>query len=214
MKNLGIVGGGLLGRVAAFVLVNEGYNITIFEKSSLNPPVGNRRSAAFSSAGMLSPLSERESGGEEVFNLGTRSMVLWPLLDNLVRDTIGTGLGLKIQGNIFVSQHQDLPFSERLFERLDFKKNPASVDLIQNIEPCLDSKLKCWLVENEGQIDPHVAMENLYQASINNNSNTKINWCFDSEVNKIEGSTIFVNEKKMSLIGYLTLEEQVQMNLI
>jgi glycine oxidase len=196
MKNLGIVGGGLLGRVAAFVLVNEGYNITIFEKSSLNPPVGNRRSAAFSSAGMLSPLSERESGGEEVFNLGTRSMVLWPLLDNLVRDTIGTGLGLKIQGNIFVSQHQDLPFSERLFERLDFKKNPASVDLIQNIEPCLDSKLKCWLVENEGQIDPHVAMENLYQASINNNSNTKINWCFDSEVNKIEGSTIFVNEKK------------------
>ena len=76
MKNLGIVGGGLLGRLATFVLVNAGYNVNVYEKTSQNPPVGARRSAGFTSAGMLSPLSERESGGEEGFNLGTKSMTL------------------------------------------------------------------------------------------------------------------------------------------
>ena len=53
MKNLGIVGGGLLGRVAAFVLSAAGHNITVYEKSSSNPLPGSKRSAAFSSAGML-----------------------------------------------------------------------------------------------------------------------------------------------------------------
>tara|TARA_E500000331_G_C17265539_1_gene716983 strand:- start:1132 stop:2196 length:1065 start_codon:yes stop_codon:yes gene_type:complete len=196
MKNLGIVGGGLLGRVAAFVLSAAGHNITVYEKSSSNPLPGSKRSAAFSSAGMLSPLSERESGGEEVFTLGTRSMELWPILDNLVKKTIGVGLGLKIQGNLFVSQHQDLSFSERLFKRLHYTKNAIPHDTIKNFEPCLNQQLKCWLVENEGQIDPLMAMENLYRASIKNPSQASVNWCFESQVTEIEGSTIFAGKSK------------------
>ena len=196
MKNLGIVGGGLLGRLATFVLVNAGYNVNVYEKTSQNPPIGARRSAGFSSAGMLSPLSERESGGEEVFNLGTKSMTLWPIINNLVKKVLGVGLGLKIQGNIFVSQPQDMAFSDRLFDKLRYKKNLISTNTIKKIEPCLDHNLKCWLVENEGQIDPLLAMKNLYLASITNHSVGKANWSFNAKVDHIDGATIFVDEKK------------------
>ena len=196
MKNLGIVGGGLLGRVATFVLVSAGYNVTVFEKTSPNPAIGKMRSAGFSSAGMLSPLSERESGGEAVFSLGTRSMSMWPIINNLVKNVLGVGLGLKINGNIFVSQQQDLAFSDRLFHKLHYKKNLISSNTIKEIEPCLDHNLKCWLVDNEGQIDPLLAMKNLYLASIKNHSNGKANWSFNANVRHIDGATIFVDEKK------------------
>ncbi len=196
MKNLGIVGGGLLGRIAAFLLGGAGYQVTVYEKNSLNRPIGTNRSAAFSSAGMLSPLSEKECGGEEVFSLGCRSMILWPILNDLIKKTIGTGIGLKTQGNIFVSQYQDLPFTERLFNRLHFNQDPIPIDKLKIIEPCVDQKLKCWFVEKEGQLDPLLTMECLYQASIKNKSNGSVNWCFNSEVDSIDGSTIFVNEKK------------------
>ncbi len=197
MKNIAVIGGGLLGRIATFVLSSSGYNVTVYEKSSLNPPIGSNRSAGFSSAGMLSPLSERESGGEKVFELGCRSMNLWPVLDNLVKKVIGNGLGLKIKGNLFVCQHQDLPFAHRLFERLNFKENSISTESMMKIEPWIDHKLKCWFVNNEGQIDPLIAMENLYQASIRIKSCSKAKWFFNSIVDSVEGSTVFVNEKKI-----------------
>ena len=54
MKNLGIVGGGLLGRLATFVLVNAGYNVNVYEKTSRNPPVGARRSAGLLRADLVS----------------------------------------------------------------------------------------------------------------------------------------------------------------
>ncbi len=196
MKNFGIIGGGLLGRVATFVLVNAGFDVTVYEKTSPNPPIGQRRSAGFSSAGMLSPLSEKESGGKEVFDLGNRSMALWPIINKLVKDILGVGVGLRIQGNIFVSQNQDLAFSDRLFEKLCYEKNLISPDTIKKIEPCLDHNLRCWLVENEGQIDPLLAMKNLYLASIKNSSTGRANWLFNSNVNHVEGTTIFVDEKK------------------
>ncbi len=196
MKNFGIVGGGLLGRIATFVLVSAGYNVTVYEKTSPNPTIGKVRSAGFSSAGMLSPLSERESGGEEVFSLGTRSMSLWPVINDHVKNILGVGLGLRIQGNIFVSQYQDLEFSDRLFNRLSYKKKLISPNTIKKIEPCLDHNLKCWLVENEGQIDPSLAMKNLYLASITDNFIGKANWTFNANINHVDGPTIFIDEKK------------------
>lgn len=196
MKNFGIVGGGLLGRVATFVLVSAGFDVTIYEKTSINPPIGKMRSAGFSSAGMLSPLSEKESGGKKVFDLGTRSMSLWPIINKLVKDVLGVGIGLRIQGNIFVSQQQDLAFSDRLFDKLCYQKNLISPSTIKKIEPCLDHNLKCWLVENEGQIDPLLAMKNLYLASIKNCSAGRANWLFNSTVSHVDGTTIFVDEKK------------------
>ena len=89
-----------------------------------------------------------------------------------------------------------MAFSDRLFDKLHYKKNLISSNTIKEIEPCLDHNLKCWLVDNEGQIDPLLAMKNLYLASIKNHSNGKANWSFNANVRHIDGATIFVDEKK------------------
>ena len=68
-------------------------------------------------------------------------------------------------GNIFVSQPQDISYTERLFKKSHLMKNHYQ-KIIQNLEPALDSNLECWLVKNEGQLDPLLAMDNFYKASV------------------------------------------------
>ncbi len=202
MNNLGIVGGGLLGRMAAFILNESGYDITVFEQNSSSPPIGTQRAAAFSSAGMLSPLSEKESGGKEVFELGNRSMTLWPVLDELIKKTLGYGLELKIIGNIFVSQTQDLSFADRLFKKISYIPNTLTIDQLNDLEPSIDPKLKCWLIPNEGQVDPLLAMKNFYNSTIKNKSESFVKWNFNSKVKFISEGTVHTekNESKFDWI--------------
>ena len=85
MKRIGIVGGGLLGRLAAFILTESGYAVEVYEKTPENPDLSILRAAAFTSAGLLSPISEKDSGGNIIFELGTRSLNLWSCLDRKIK---------------------------------------------------------------------------------------------------------------------------------
>ena len=99
-------------------------------------------------------------------------------------------------GNIFVSQPQDISYTERLFKKISFNEKPLSREIFQNLEPSLDSNLKCWLVKNEGQLDPLLAMDNFYKASFFSENGSVTQWNFFSEVQSIEDSTIYVNDHK------------------
>ena len=103
MKRIGIIGGGLLGRLAAFILTESGHAVEVYEKTPKNPDLSILRAAAFTSAGLLSPISEKDSGGKIIFELGTRSLILWSYLDRKIKKIIDEGLGLLLKGNLFVS---------------------------------------------------------------------------------------------------------------
>ena len=64
------------------------------------------KGAAFTSAGLLSPISEKDSGGNIIFELGTKSLNLWSCLDRKIKKIIDEGLGLFLKGNLFVSSPQ------------------------------------------------------------------------------------------------------------
>ena len=57
--------------MAAFVLTESGHAVEVYEKTPENPGLSILRAAAFTSAGLLSPISEKDSGGNIIFELGT-----------------------------------------------------------------------------------------------------------------------------------------------
>ncbi len=100
---IGIAGGGLAGRLAAFHLSEAGHNVTVFDSNpSPSPAVGSIRAAAFTAAGMLSPIAEMESGGDYVRQLGERSLMLYKSLDTRLREAL-TAAGFHFDGSLIRS---------------------------------------------------------------------------------------------------------------
>jgi glycine oxidase len=196
MLKFGIIGAGLLGRLAAFFLNKSGYEVDVFEKSSVNPLLGESRSAAYTSAGMLSPLSEKESGGKIVYDLGKSSMKIWPLIDLSIKKILGHGVGLKISGNLFICSPNEISYASRLLNKIDFNQNPINSEKIKFLEPNLSEKFKVWFVNNEGHINPSLAMNSLYEATLLGSHKKKIKWRFNYPIiNFGPGWVKGVNEK-------------------
>src|SRR5512143_3591967 len=74
MPSIGIAGAGLVGRLLAFALLHKGWRITLFDSYQR----AGGQSAAVVAAGMLAPYAELETVEPLVFNLGKRSLELWP----------------------------------------------------------------------------------------------------------------------------------------
>ncbi len=165
MKRIGIVGGGLLGRLAAFILTESGYAVEVYEKTPENPDLSILRAAAFTSAGLLSPISEKDSGGNVIFELGTRSLNLWSCLDRKIKKIIDEGLGVLLKGNLFVSSPAEVDNAVRFFNKIGFKGLPLSRGEKNTMEPNLSEKLTCWIVPDEGQIQPLRALNALVIAT-------------------------------------------------
>ena len=83
--HIGIAGAGLLGRLLAWQLSRAGHRVSVFDPSISEQPVPRSQApdpyvptaAAFTAAGMLSPLSELDNAEPTVAALGWRSITLW-----------------------------------------------------------------------------------------------------------------------------------------
>ncbi|MDG5974729.1 FAD dependent oxidoreductase [Hydrogenophaga taeniospiralis CCUG 15921] len=77
MASIGIAGAGLLGRLLAWRL-GATHDVTVFDPADGPQATSDGRgAAAFTAAGMLSPLAELETSGPRVAELGWRSIALW-----------------------------------------------------------------------------------------------------------------------------------------
>lgn len=73
-KTIGVVGAGLIGRLTAWSLIQQGLQVHLFDRDDRQ----GTGSCGFVGAGMLSPISELESADPEIAQLGMASMALWP----------------------------------------------------------------------------------------------------------------------------------------
>ncbi len=178
---IGIAGGGLAGRLAAFHLSEAGHNVTVFDPSpSPSPAVGSMRAAAFTAAGMLSPIAEMESGGDYVRALGERSLTLWKSLDDQLRNSLskidphlslqetnGSPLGLALNDSLMVCHGSDLGSAERVI-RLLHQDTGRMVKLdaqsTKPLAPQIKGTLHAWLLKGEGHLFPVQAMRSLMLA--------------------------------------------------
>tara|TARA_B100000575_G_scaffold286118_1_gene282361 strand:+ start:1013 stop:2071 length:1059 start_codon:yes stop_codon:yes gene_type:complete len=180
---IGIVGGGLLGRLAAFMLTKGGHAVEVYERTSQRPAPTSSRSAAFTSAGLLSPISEKETGGNVIFDLGMKSLRLWHQIDDQISEIVNEGMGLFLKGNLFVSSPAEINYATRIFNKIGFNSAPLSKNQRMMIEPNLSDKLTCWIVPDEGQIYPSRALNTLVEATNKLVTNKSV-WHFDTQINE------------------------------
>ena len=97
--NIIVIGAGLVGRLIALSLINQGHQVTLIDKDNKQ----GHQSAAYAAAGLLTPLGEAMHAQPNIVEMGFESIKLWPkLLDSLDKYTL-----FQQQGAIMVSHEQD-----------------------------------------------------------------------------------------------------------
>lgn len=74
--NIVVIGAGLVGRLMALSLVNQGHQVTLIDKDNRQ----GHQSAAYAAAGLLTPLGEAMHAQANIVEMGFASLKLWPKL--------------------------------------------------------------------------------------------------------------------------------------
>ncbi len=189
--SIGIAGAGLLGRLLAWQAVQAGHAVTVFDPAPHALALFNGQgAAAFSSAGMLSPLAELDSASPQVARLGLRSMALWP---NIL-STLPNAPYFSQQGSLLVAHRSDLGAAQRVLSRLDQAPpemplpQPLSGAELRQLEPALHDVAHAWLLPGEGQIDPPSTLTALHDQA----RQAGVQWRWACEVNRLTPHELWV----------------------
>jgi len=72
---IGIAGAGIMGQLLAYEFSQAGYDVAVFDKE----PSGSEANCSFAAAGLLTPITELEKCGGEIFQLGLKAInEYWP----------------------------------------------------------------------------------------------------------------------------------------
>ena len=164
MATIGIAGAGLAGRLFAWALLRAGHSVEVFDPAAGPTPLFNGQgAAAFTAAGMLSPLAEQEAGGAEVAALGWQSLALWPKVVAQIMEQ-GGRVRLRTPGSLLLAHAQDLGAAQRVLARMSGAE-PLTPQQLAALEPTLLPGLRAWLLPGEGLIHPVEAMAALHDAA-------------------------------------------------
>jgi glycine oxidase len=109
--SIGIAGAGIMGRLLAWRLAEQGFQITIFDRDSIE----TGQAAAYTAAGMLTPFSEMENAELAINEMGMQSLSLWPeYAKRLCSD-----LGFQKKGTLVVAHQEDEVELQRFKQQLD-----------------------------------------------------------------------------------------------
>ncbi|MFM1827140.1 MAG: hypothetical protein RLY67_521 [Pseudomonadota bacterium] len=182
---IGIAGGGLMGRLMAHGCSQVGHAVQVFEAGPEAPAVMTARAAAFTSAGMLSPIAEMEAGGEAVYDLGIESMRLWPQ----IHKACNHAFDLRINGSLMVCHPADRASAERVLAHTrpgatEPQPTPLASQDLESLEPALKPRLHGWMLPNEGHLFPAEALDALREYSPNSQ------WRFNTPVMEVRAGSI------------------------
>ncbi len=155
MATIGIAGAGLVGRLAAWALSRAGHAVEVFDPApEAAPRFDGQGAAAFTAAGMLSPMAELEAASPEIAALGFQSLQLWPG----IAEALGVRSCLSLQGSLLLAHRQDLGAAERVLGRLRAsglaQAQALSAAELAQLEPALLPGLQAWQLAGEGLIHP------------------------------------------------------------
>ncbi len=149
--NIGIAGVGLVGRVLALNLLQQGHTLTLFDEDTAY----GDKAAGMTAAGMLAVFAELESAESVIFDHGNRSISLWPAL----LEQIGISDAYQQKGSIITAHPQDYKELDHFIETLKSKVPEASeIKLLDRreltqLEPDLEQHAKAFFIPQEGQVD-------------------------------------------------------------
>lgn len=189
---IGIAGAGLLGRLLALQLSQAGHAVEVFDPASGPGPreTSGTQAAAWTAAGMLSPVAELDRANEAVFQLGLRSCQLWP---GIVA-ALGAPAACFLEGSLLVAHRSDAGAAQRLVGLLQAKAGPnyqpqaLTVTALAALEPSIHGPSLAWLLPCEGYIHVH----NTLHAMAEQATRLGVRWHWNSRVLSVEDGTLQV----------------------
>lgn len=163
---IGIAGAGLLGRLLALELSRKGHRVEVFDCARDAGPreTSGSEAAAWTAAGMLSPVAELDRGNEDVFHLGLRSCALWPG----IAQAVGMPEVVHFDGSLLVAHRSDAGAAQRLVGLLEAKADaahqpePLTVDALAALEPSVHGPALAWRLPCEGYVEVHNTLHALH----------------------------------------------------
>lgn len=115
-RTIAVAGAGLVGRLIAWRLLRQGHRVTLFEAGSFD----RSRSAAHTAAAMISPMSEVVVSERSIYDMGLRSLQLWPRWLAELNTDAPTPVTYSNRGSIAVAHHHDLSELEQFYGDLNY----------------------------------------------------------------------------------------------
>lgn len=141
--NVGIVGAGIMGRMLSWHLARDGHAVALFDRDDVRSDSERKSAAGYTAAGMLTPYAELESAEPMIFDLGMRSLDLWP---QIMAD-LGISDAYFQEGSLVVAHPNDRADYERFKSHVGSKlasKDIAHAEIdrsrIDELEPELSSQ--------------------------------------------------------------------------
>ncbi|BFM11150.1 glycine oxidase ThiO [Simiduia litorea] len=161
---IAILGAGLLGRLLAWRLLLEGYKVYLIEAAGFT----NSRAAAFTAAGMISPLSELATSEKHIYDLGIKSLALWPLW---LKTLTAKRALFFAKGSIALAHPQDQIELEQFYRDISYKLRGESFAAewlnaaqLKALEPLLSHFNRAIYLPNEAHIDNRHLLSRLLTA--------------------------------------------------
>ncbi len=204
MAHIGIAGAGLLGRLLAWTLGRAGHAVAVFDPAlGPAPAFDGRGAAAFSAAGMLSPLAELDQMTPALAALGWRSIALWSgIAAQLPPPSPSSSAPLSgvfaqgpfaCRGSLLLAHGPDLGSAERTLARLSrgaaTQPAPERLDAagLAALEPAVHGPAHAWWLPGEAQVHP-VALLQALQA----HAGDGVRWHWQQTVQRVEaGALVF-----------------------
>lgn len=165
--HVAILGAGLLGRLLAWRLLRHGAKVDLIEKSSFDKPV----SAAHTAAAMISPMSEVVTSERSIYDMGMRSLQLWPeWLDELGTD-LPHPIFYSAHGSIVVAHPADQNELHQFYAELshhlgdDNRAQWLDTEQLHQLEPDVGGQFEQALyLPDEACLDNRALLTHLLQA--------------------------------------------------
>ena len=169
-KKIGIAGAGLVGRLTAWELLQQGHEITLFDRDHKD----GLSSAALTAAGMVSPYSEVINSESSVLDLGITSMRLWPKIISSLQKTTGKYIQYQQRGSLVISHPQDRAdldaFIDKLNRSVPNKLSAVNIigkEQLRTLEPELTDRFSDGLyIPDEAHLDNYQLFSALEMALI------------------------------------------------
>lgn len=190
MARIVIAGAGLAGRLCAWALSRTGHAVTVCDPSpDASPRFDGTGAAAFTAAGMLSPLAEQEQGGTQVAAWGWRSLTLWAGLVQALRPM---DVPFRRDGSLLLAHRSDLGAAQRILALIPGAE-VLTGSALQALEPTLVPGLHGWLLPEEGLIGPVAAMQALLQSA------PHVDWRWDHAVTTVmPGAAVLASGERLA----------------
>lgn len=149
--NIAIAGVGLVGRVLALNLLQQGHTLTLFDEDDAY----GDNAAGMTAAGMLAVFAELETAESAIFEHGKRSISLWPAL----LEQLDISDAYQLEGSMITAHPQDFSELDHFIETLQTKVEEAStIQFLDKagiiaLEPDLEQHSKAFYIPHEGQVD-------------------------------------------------------------